>query len=215
MNSLPRPAWNKTSPHEFGVWTMGEAVFMRELLQRVGKEFGYVRFLEIGVAEGATMCGLFERCQEYGIPFSYEGVDGLCGTPSHLPERCKFTQGDSAEVFPKVGFVDVQGESKEAPFNILLVDGSHNNNYVILDFCNYAPKVMLGGYIIFHDSNPGWQFSHYQGTGPDISEFRIAVRMGLQKLGLLDGRRTDFRFVKELREGTMQGMFVIKRIAAF
>lgn len=201
---LPRPAWNVNSPHKYGVWTSGEAVFMDRLLAQVAREFGEVRFCEIGVAEGATMAGIFERCDEIGTKCTYVGVDGVQGKPAMLPDGATFVEGDSAQVFMKVN----------GPFNILFIDGSHNNNYVILDFCNYSPKVDVNGYVLFHDTREGdkWQGVHYQGTGPDIPEFRIAVRMGLKKLGLLDGFRSDWKFIEEVKDADIQGMMLFKRL---
>lgn len=200
---LARPAWNQNSPHKYGVWQMSEAVFMDRLLERVGKEFGFVSFLEIGVAEGATMAGILERCDDLKIPVRYCGIDGPCGRPKFLPDNCKFVEGDSAVVFPQV----------VERFNILFVDGSHNNNYACLDFLNYSPLVEVGGYVIFHDSadSDKWQKVHYQGTGPDIPEFRIAVRMALKKLGLLQGYRTDWQFVEEI-PGEIMGMYMVKKV---
>jgi hypothetical protein len=201
---LPRPAWNKNGTHKYGVWTHGEAAFMDRFLARVGREFGDVRFLEIGVAEGATMAGILERCDELGLSCHYEGVDGECGKPGFLPPNCVFHQGDSAQVFPQI----------PPGFNILFVDGSHNNNYVCLDFLNYSTKVVVGGYVIFHDSigTAKWEGLHYQGTGPDIPEFRIAVRMALKKLGLLQGYRKDWQFVEEIKDTEIMGMYVVKKM---
>ncbi len=202
---LPRPAWNKNSPHHYGVWTHGEAAFMDRFLAQVGKEFGYVRFLEIGVAEGATMAGVLERCDELRIAATYEGVDGPQGRPSSLPANAKFIEGDSAYAYPQVG----------TGFNICFIDGSHALNYVMLDFLNYSPKVVVGGYCLFHDTREGpeWQKKHYQGTGPtDLDDNNIAVREALKKLGLLDNRRRDWKFIEEIKDTNIMGMILIKKL---
>lgn len=200
---LPRPAWNKDTLHKYGVWSLGEAVFMDRQLNKVFNEFGAVRFLEIGVAEGATMAGILERCDEIGSPVSYEGVDGLGGKPSFLPDNCKFFEGDSAEQFLYVG----------DGFNMLLVDACHCVNHTMLDFLNYSPKVVVGGYVIFHDvRDTHWQGNHYQGHGPDVPEFRIYCRGALKKLGLLQGYRADWEFVEEIADGDIQGMYVIRKL---
>lgn len=204
IRRIPRPAWNTNSPHKYGVWTAGEAALMDRLLAQVGKEFGCVKFLEIGVAEGATMAGIVERCDECGIPILYEGVDGHQGKPSILPDGCSFIEGDSTQVFPK---------AKDG-VNLLFIDASHAQNYVMLDFLNYSPKVVVGGYVLFHDTRDTtkWQGMHYQGTGPDMFENRISVRLALRKLGLLDGRRTDFQFVEEIKDTDIMGMMLYKKL---
>ncbi len=202
---LPRPAWNVNSGHSYGVWTHGESQFMDRFLEQLKREFGFVRFLEIGVAEGATMAGVLERCDALGVPASYEGVDGPQGKPSFLPENAKFIEGDSAYAYPRVG----------DGFNICFIDGSHALNYVMLDFLNYSSKVIVGGYCLFHDTNgsASWTGQHYQGTGPkDMPDNNIAVRPALKKLGLMDGRRTDWKFIEEIADTEIMGMMLFKKL---
>jgi hypothetical protein len=186
--------------------TMGECLFMDRLLAQVGREFGRVRFLEIGVAEGATMAGVLEVCDRLAVEVSYEGVDGAVGRPKNMIENCKFIEGDSTQVFNQVG----------SDFNILFIDGSHAQNYVMLDFLNYSPKVVLNGYVLFHDTRdlPSWQGLHYQGTGDEkLFENNISVRLALKKLGLLAGRRSDFAFQEEVADSDIMGMMLFKKIA--
>lgn len=178
---------------------------MDRFLAHVGKEFGYVRFLEIGVAEGATMAGVLEHCDELNVAVTYEGVDGPQGRPKNLQSNCKFIEGDSAYAYPQVG----EG------FNICFIDGSHALNYVMLDFLNYSPKVVVGGYCLFHDTRESseWQGRHFQGTGsPDMEDNNIAVRKALKKLGLLDDRRRDWKFVEEIMDTNIMGMILFKKL---
>lgn len=178
---------------------------MDRFLEQLKNEFGYVRFLEIGVAEGATMAGALERCDVLQVPVTYEGVDGPQGKPSFLPENCTFIEGDSAYAYPRVG----EG------FNICFIDGSHALNYVMLDFLNYSPKVVVGGYCLFHDTREGptWQHLHFQGTGPkDMPDNNIAVREGMKKLGLLQGYRSDWQFVEEIKDQEIMGMILMKKL---
>lgn len=178
---------------------------MDRFLEQLKREFGFVRMLEIGVGQGATMAGVLERCDELGVPASYEGVDGECGTPVVLPTDCVFTKGDSAFVFPQVGDA----------FNFLFVDGSHASNYVCLDFLNYSPKVVVNGYCLFHDTREGpqWQGLHYQGSGEQGRfENNIAVRAALQKLGLLQGYRSDWKFIEEIASSDIMGMQLYKKL---
>lgn len=202
---LPRPDWNQKSPHGYGVMTVGETEFMNRFLEQLKTEFGYVRFLEIGVAEGATMAGVLERCDALQVPVDYTGVDGPQGRPSFLPENCTFIEGDSAYAYPRVG----EG------FNILFIDGSHALNYVMLDFLNFSPLVVVGGYCLFHDTREGpqWTGMHFQGTGPkDMVDNNIAVRPALKKLGLMDDRRTDWKFIEEIMDTSIMGMRLYRKL---
>lgn len=178
---------------------------MDRFLEQLKREFGYVRFLEIGVAEGATMAGILERCDVLQVPVSYVGVDGPQGKPSFLPENCTFVEGDSAYAYPRVG----------DGFNILFIDGSHALSYVMLDFLNYSPLVVVDGYCLFHDTHEGptWTGMHFQGTGPkDMVDNNIAVRPALKKLGLLQGYRSDWQFVEEIKDQEIMGMMLYRKL---
>lgn len=201
---IKRPAWNVNSGHTYGIFSPGEAVYFDRMLEQVGRQFGHIRFLEIGVAEGATMAGILERCDHLGIPCTYEGVDGSQGKPNPIPDNCKFIEGDSTQVHRQVG----EG------FNVCFIDGSHALNFVMLDFLNYSPKVIPGGLCIFHDTRDTqeWQTKHYQGTGDQSNvDNNIAVRLALKKLGLLQGYRRDWEFVEEITDVQIQGMMSFRK----
>jgi predicted O-methyltransferase YrrM len=40
----------------------------------------------------------------------------------------------------------------EKPVSILFIDGLHDFHYALLDFVDYADKVAVGGYVVFHDA---------------------------------------------------------------
>jgi hypothetical protein len=200
---MNRPAWNTNSPHKYGVMTVGESNFMDKLIDTIHAEFGSIQFLEIGVAQGATMAGVMERCQKVGCKIHYEGVDLPMGKPEFSSPDCVFHPGDSAEIFN-----DVSGK-----FNLLFVDGCHCINHCMLDFLHYSQLVVEGGYCLFHDTrDTHWQGEHYQGHGPHIPEFMIGVRSGLRKLGLLNGKRTDWTLVEEVADTDIMGMILFKKL---
>lgn len=206
MIKIPRPAWNINSGHAYGIFSPAEALYFDRMLEQVGEQFGVVSFLEIGVAEGATMAGIYERCDVLGVPCCYTGVDGECGRPKSLPDSARFICGDSTQVHQQVG----------DGFNVLFVDASHALNFVCLDFLNYGPKLIVGGLCIFHDTRdtPEWQGVHFQGTGdPNLFENKIAVRLALKKLGLLQGYRRDWEFVEEIADVQIQGMMIYKKLS--
>lgn len=204
----PRPSWHKDSPHPYGLLSMDDVTFLEALLDRVYREFGHVAFLEIGVANGATLYGMVERCERLGVPFRWTGID-VGGGPDPMPPNCTFIPGRSEHVY-----VQVTGE-----FNILFVDGCHDSNHVVLDFLNYSQYLPVGAFALFHDTNESitWvglgHTDTYQGEGPMHPDFGIGVRMGLKKLGLLDGMRKDWQFVDEQKAGTVQGMMLFQKLA--
>lgn len=65
-------------------------------------------------------------------------------------------------------------------FDVVFVDGAHTRNDVILDTVNYAPKVVPGGFILFHDTSPEIQHTMREAYGPDIPQFYNAVNEALE-----------------------------------
>jgi hypothetical protein len=193
-----------TSPHKYGCIGIPDAVFMDSVLLRVSTEFSQrVKFLEIGVSGGWTACGIQKWCDEHGATLEYHGID--LGDPQvPLPPGAVFIKGDSTQVFCAV----------PCGFNILFIDGCHCVNHSMLDFLHYSPKIVVGGYVLFHDANPKptWQGLHYQGHGPDIPSFRIAVREALLKLGLETGMRRDWEFIGEESTDAGLGMALYRRV---
>jgi hypothetical protein len=101
--------------------------------------------------------------------------------------------------------------------NFLFVDGCHCVNHAMCDFLNYSPLVVAGGYCLFHDtalpkdgvSQGEWPQNHsYAGT-PDST---LGVRSALTKLGLLQGYRSDWKFIRELpSDSGLMGMMLFQK----
>jgi hypothetical protein len=192
--------------------SVDEAKLLDHVLLTVFRDFGHVDFLEIGVAGGATMAGLFEKCDALGVKLRYEGVDcSESARPEALPAGAVFHCGDSLTIYPKVGWTEF---NCVIGFNILLIDGNHSLKHVTADFENYSPKVFRGGFVIFHDTkdDPNWQGQHWQGIGEDIPENRIAVRWALKNLGLLDGSRPGWKLVQEIGGPMDCGMCLFQKL---
>jgi hypothetical protein len=133
-----------------------------------------VRVLEIGMWKGVTARGFKRFIEEHGGAIEYWGIDpGLLEEPEAPFEDANFIKGKSEEsfhLFPGL-------------FDIVLVDGNHSRNGVILDTFNYEPKVAPGGFMIYHDTNPKCQGTGYEYDGPHIPEFGIAVRAAWEMIG--------------------------------
>jgi hypothetical protein len=192
--------------HDYGVLSIEDAALMDEMLLRVGREFdGKVKMLELGHAGGMTARGVKRFCDKSGLQLRYYGIDKACGAPTQpMFQGGIFHQGETDEIF----------DSVNEDFNLIFIDACHCNNHVILDFCNYGPRCVVNGYVMFHDTHPSstWQGCHYQHHGPKIPAFHIQVRSALRKLGLLTGKRTDWELVKEETGGTGMGMMVYKKL---
>ncbi len=105
--------------------------------------------------------------------------------------------GDSAEVFHLV----------PDELDVVIVDGAHSRNHVILDTFNYAPKVVAGGFILFHDTSPEIQHTMREAYGPDIPQFYNSVN---EALVLMEWPHPDWAvFAAEYEPGEKHGGFVV------
>lgn len=160
-----------------------------------------LNFLEIGTYNGSTAWGAKSISEGKGKIFNYWGVD----TMSHdtlLWPKANMVIGDSTEIFYKI---------PDLKFDILFIDGPHCTKNCMLDFLNFAPKVRVGGLILFHDSSPASQCklpftpekeAEYKAGGFEIpihEEAGTAVLIALEKLGLdtpsSTQKRTDYELV--------------------
>ena len=156
-----------------------------------------LNFLEIGTFNGSTAWGVKSVVEGKGKNLNYYGIDTLSHDTVLWP-GAKMIIGDSTKIFYQI---------PNLPFDILFIDGPHSTTNCMLDFLNFAPKVRVGGLILFHDSSPASQcklpFSpekeaEYKQGGFEIpihEEFGTAVLIALEKLGLRPCNRTDFELV--------------------
>lgn len=182
-----------------------------ELLLIIKQEFGYVSALEIGVFGGATARGIANRCKEIDCPIYIAGVDVKPGDFEFPTPDYAYYQEDSMDAWRKIN----------GTYNCLFLDGCHCVNHVICDFLNYSPLVEVGGYILLHDtalpdnftSQAEYPQDHSYAGKPDSI---LGVREGLKKLGLLDARRSDFEFIRELESsGGLMGMMLYRRVKPY
>lgn len=127
-----------------------------------------LRFLEIGVYDGQTARGIRDYCSENGISLEYCGLDNGNQNDGTLPfEGARMIKGDSAESFHLV----------PAQFDVVLSDGCHCVNHVILETIHYGNKVVSGGFMLFHDTSPRIQHTMKDPHGPNIPEFHNSVNL--------------------------------------
>jgi cephalosporin hydroxylase len=127
------------------------------------------RLLEIGVLTGQTARGLKNICEHFDIELEYWGIDVLSPETHNQPRKpfpgAHFVQGDSAESAHLV----------PDSFDVVISDSCHCLNHVILETHLYGSKVVSGGFIIYHDTNPAIQQTMRDPHGPDVPAFYNSV----------------------------------------
>jgi hypothetical protein len=135
-----------------------------------------LRIIEIGVCAGCTARGMKNFLDKKQIPFEYFGIDNGRDGNIQLPfPEATLILGDSAKVYYKV----------PGQFHFVFIDGCHCILHTMLDFLLYGDKLLIGGFVVFHDTSPLVQgLDPYQdGTdSPQISDFAIACKKGIELL---------------------------------
>ena len=132
------------------------------------KPGGTVRVCEIGAYEFHTGRGMKKFIEAHGGNIEYWGIE-----PGKLVPL--------KEAFPGAHIINERSDwcfhLVPDDLDLVLVDGDHSRNYVILDTMNFYRKVVPSGFMLFHDTNPGTQLQGYEYEGPPhIPEFGIATR---------------------------------------
>jgi hypothetical protein len=194
---------------KYGDMREEEEQFMDGLLAVIHTDFGYVRFLEIGVLSGNTARGIVRQCNAIGCKVSGAGVDFAQWRPNPTPcTDYQFHAGDSMDAWRGIGSV----------FNLIFVDGCHCVNHSMCDFLNYSPMLEVGGYCLMHDTaaplgretqDQYYQNHAYAGQPDSV----LGVRDGLKKMGLLQGLRADWQLVTELKSDSgLMGVVLLKKL---
>jgi hypothetical protein len=201
------------STERYGMMREVEYDFLDEITLKLKVDFGKIQFLEIGVCGAGTTRGMYRRAVEIGCPIKAAGVDLEMYRPNPTPSPdYRFHAGDSMDAWRNI----------TSQFNLLLVDGCHCVNHSMCDFLNYSPFVVVGGLVLFHDTalptalgktnQEAWPQDHSYAGQPPSS---LGVREGLQKLGLLQGHRADWKLIREIPSDTgLMGMALFQKIKA-
>lgn len=159
-----------------------------------------INITEIGIFDGQTARGLYEytKSKQYGglgenqdspmqlfnYQCNYTAIDNNKDKEVLLPfPECRMIIGNSTEVYNQIS-----DESQ----HLIFVDACHCFAHVVSDFFCYAPKVKVGGYMVWHDTGkhikPFKDLQHGDKNNPDAY---ISVRKALEKLGLLNEWKRD------------------------
>jgi hypothetical protein len=194
---------------KYGFMRDVEEDLIDQILEQLSAEFRDIRFLEIGVMGGETVRGVYKTAERISCPVFGAGVDFEMYRPNPTPaSNYKFYSGDSMDAWRGI----------QHQFNFLFVDGCHCVNHTMCDFLNYSPFVVPGGYCLFHDTalpiggkyQEEFPQNHSYAGQPDST---LGVRQGLEKLGLLQGYRTDWKLIEEVpSDSGLMGMMLFQNI---
>ena len=177
---------------------------------KIAGRFDEVTYVEIGVGEGGTLTGIASALKGFGIRWRAVGIE--------LPNGYSFSQSKTRDfalmrdlrlffITPKnsaanptwdavtVYFKDSQSfltEHWQGEIHLALIDGCHGKPCVIQDFLAIEAFMPRNGILMFHDFAAD-QVGHFQPHCPTGLDVRGACR----ELGLLNGKRTDWKFEGE------------------
>jgi hypothetical protein len=163
---------------------------------------GPVRYVEIGVAAGATFAQVCQRLQSSGRAWDGIGLELPDGVEGFLlPSAWCFDEGAWNEhTAPFARYVRLERaisqdwlDRYEEPITLALIDGCHEQACIAGDFLGLEPRIVMGGAVIFHDTAE-WS----QDIDPQSHRGEpIRARAALDELGLLAGMRPGWRFLAE------------------
>lgn len=148
----------------FGLLSEQDALVLEATLEKLAPR--PIKFLEIGVYQGQTGLGIKKWCDKRGVALEWWGIDsGRDIDPTPPFEGAIIRKGKSEQIYPQI----------PNDFDAILIDGCHCRNHIILDTLNYSTKVVVGGFLLFHDTSPSAQGKDYQSDGVDSPEFYIST----------------------------------------
>lgn len=158
-----------------------DAEIIEEVLAAAANGKDHLTILEVGTYTGDTSREIKRWCDERAVVLEFWGIeagwhpdfkiiepmlltDALNRVPVPFP-GAKLVRGDSAEVFHEIPY----------GLDVVLIDGCHCVNHVILDTIHYGQRVKPGGFMMFHDTAWHIQQTMRDPHGPDIPEFYNSV----------------------------------------
>lgn len=155
----------------YGALTLVDVSVLEEVLSKYRNR--PLRFLEIGVHTGATARGIRDYCEANGISLEYWGIDLGVQWDGQIPfVGANMVKGDSAEV----------ADSVPSVFDVVLSDGCHCANHVIIEVALYGEKVAYGGFLLHHDIAPHVQQTMKDPHGPNTPRFHNSVNEALEMI---------------------------------
>jgi hypothetical protein len=166
---------------QYGLISKVDAACLEKTIDRLCSDFKdeHLHITEIGLFDCGTARGIREYVHSKKRGTCYTGIDNNKDKKIFPPVWMNFIEGNSNEVYNQL---------EDNSQHLIFVDGNHSFPAVVADFFCYAPKVRVGGYLVFHDTAKHIKpFMDYQRMGsvtdPDMF---ISVRKALKSIGILD-----------------------------
>lgn len=172
---------------EYGLISKVDSDTIENTLDLAYNEFNCtLNITEVGLFNCLTSVGINDYMWEkYKCGVNYTGIDNEKDKKIIPPHWMNLIKGNSNEVYNQL---------KDESQHFLFLDACHCFSHVVSDFFCYAPKVKVGGYLLFHDTGehikPFKDFQHGDKENPDAY---ISVRKALDSMGLLKNYAYGFR----------------------
>ena len=164
---------------------------------------------ELGIFDGQSARGISDYVISKNRGVCYHAIDNEKDKPVLRPfVGCNMIIGNSNEVYNRL---------PDNSQHFIFVDALHTFPAVISDFYCYADKVMVGGYMAFHDTGKHLDpLSGWQGTGDkNDPDFCLGgVRKALDKIGLLNNKLPEWKLIFDEADinDTGGGVVILKRV---
>lgn len=124
-----------------------ECVFLHDIAEKVTDEFPdeQITIVNIGILLGAS-CHCFRLGASEAKLLAID-INGTRWMNKELIERLDMVVHAGNSNYLKI----VKGAFK-GPYHLVFIDGGHEVEVVTLDILKYCPEVVVGGYVLFHDS---------------------------------------------------------------
>lgn len=194
-----------------GLISVIDADTIEKTLKLILKEFPDDKMIyttEVGTCDGHTSCGIHEFLLENGRENYHTGIDSSRDKiiKSPFPE-CNFIESDSIQAHTKV---------PDNSQHFLFIDANHSLFYTTADFLLYKNKVMVGGYLGFHDTSIWCKpFTDYQHIGSRENPYNyISCREAIDMLGLLSNRFPGWKLIFDEADSndTAGGVAIFQRV---
>jgi hypothetical protein len=165
-----------------------------------------INVFEVGLFNCHTSEGICSFIESMGRRVNFTGIDNERDKPIVKPFNFDLIISDSNEAY----------KSLTSAYHFGFIDANHSFPYVVSDFFCYESRIMVGGFLCFHDTGRHIKdFVGYQCGDIHDKDSYIAVRKALKKIGLLDNKFEGWELVFDRADESdeMGGVVVLKRIA--
>lgn len=166
---------------KYGLISETDVRTLEDLLLTIRSEYpGTIRTCEVGVFDGDTSRGIHQFFLDHGWDNHHIAIDSERYFKIPPPfEGCELILGESMLVNFQV---------PDNSQHLVFIDANHSFPTTIVDFFSYAPKVIPGGVLAFHDTGAHIApFTDYQDMGDRKDpNMYISCRKALREIGLLN-----------------------------